>query len=92
MISDEELQHYTDKNRDCWPDSVIAEMARELLERRQAERAASSWDDAPENARARRVVSIMQVALPVYAYYDADEVASLIMRGKFGFAFEERPI
>ena len=46
MISDAELQHYAEKDRDVWPDSALAEMAKELLQCRQADRAI--WENAPE--------------------------------------------
>ena len=46
MISDAELQHYAEKDRDVWPDSLLADMAQELLQRRQADRAI--WENAPE--------------------------------------------
>lgn len=46
MISDAELQHYAEKDRDVWPDSLLADMAQELLQRRQADRAI--WENAPD--------------------------------------------
>ena len=46
MISDAELQHYAEKDRDVWPDSALADMAKELLQCRQADRAI--WENAPE--------------------------------------------
>ena len=46
MISDAELQHYAEKDRDVWPDFALAEMAKELLQRREADRAI--WENAPE--------------------------------------------
>ena len=67
-------------------DKDVEEMGKELLQRREAERKAASWDDAPEGSVARRMVS----RGPVFAYYDADDRASLIRRGNFGADFEER--
>ena len=43
MISDAELQHYAEKDRDVWPDFALAEMAKELLQRRQADWTACHW-------------------------------------------------
>ena len=87
LISIERLREIADKVepiRLSFDDFVS--MARELLERREAERKANSWDDAPEGSVARRMVS----RGPVFAYYDADDRASLIRRGNFGADFEER--
>lgn len=83
MISDEEVQACIACD---WNDS-ITEIAKELLAYREAERKATSWERAPEQAVARRLVSHG----PVYAYYDADDRACLIRRGNFGLDFEDRP-
>ena len=35
MISNEELQHFVDREIDTWPDSTLAELAKELLSTRK---------------------------------------------------------
>lgn len=92
MISDDKLKNAADitLSSECEIVMVratfIKEMAQELLAYREAECKAASWDDAPEGSVARRMVS----RGPVFAYYDADDRASLIRRGNFGADFEER--
>ena len=85
MISDNFLLKLSDSTHPL-ESGTLGEIAHELLQRREAERKAASWDDAPEGSVARRMVS----RGPVFAYYDADDRASLIRRGNFGADFEER--
>ena len=50
MISDEDIKYFASVDAG----GAIGEMATELLQRRESERKANSWDDAPAWAVARR--------------------------------------
>lgn len=54
MISDDELKYIADAGSDS---QIIKEMAKELIQRREADRKAKSWDGAPEWALSRQRVT-----------------------------------
>ena len=64
----------------------IQEMAQELLQRRQAERAASSWDDAPDWAVSRR-----PGRPATWVYYDEADHKEIVDGKIFLETLEERP-
>ena len=87
MISDEELKEIVrDAAHAHWEiEPEIAEIAQELLQRREAERKANSWDDAPSDATHRAV------RREKYIYYNACEIAYMEDCNIRTDKLEERP-
>ena len=84
-ISDEELEKIANEPQYTVPITYFEEMARELLQRREAERKANSWDDAPSDATHRAV------RREKYIYYNACEIAYMEDCNIRTDKLEERP-